>query len=105
MGGTTEALRPTGQRAFSLEKQKMEQGRRNTVPSQPSSFSMFLLRLWMWAVPIIMLAVAAFFAVYAATDERWGLFVVMIVMGWLAIGLLVLHWWVLYRFGSKAGGD
>ena len=63
---------------------------------------MFVLRLWMWAVPILMLTAAFVFGVIAASDGRWGLLLVMIVMGFMAIGLFVFHWWVLYRFGSRA---
>ena len=70
--------------------------------SPPSSFGMFVLRLWMWAIPVLMLVAAIVFSAIAATDERWGLLAVMIVMGLLAVGLLVFHWWVLYRFGSRA---
>ena len=72
----------------------------STAPQQ--SFGMFVLRLWMWAVPILMLVAAFVFGAIAVADERWGLLVVMIVMGLMAIGLLVFHWWVLYRFGSRA---
>jgi hypothetical protein len=52
-----------------------------------------------------MLLTAIFFAAIAVADGRWGLFIVMIFMGLIAIGLLVFHWWVLYRFGAPAGGD
>ena len=62
---------------------------------------MFVLRLWMWTVPILMLVAAFIFGAIAAADERWGLLLVMIVMGLMALGLLVFHWWVLYRFGSR----
>ena len=68
----------------------------------PASFGMFILRLWMWAVPILMLVAAFLFGAIAVADERWGLLLVMIVMGLMALGLLVFHWWVLYRFGSRA---
>ena len=72
----------------------------STAPQQ--SFGMFVLRLWMWAVPILLLLAAFLFGAIAASDGRWGLLFVMIVMGLMAIGLLVFHWWVLYRFGSRA---
>jgi hypothetical protein len=26
----------------------------------------------------------------------------MVVMGLMAIGLFIFHWWVLYRFGSRS---
>jgi hypothetical protein len=84
----------------------MEEGRRKRSISaagvrQPDGFGVFVLRLWMWAVPILMLAAAFLFGAIATANERWGLLVVMIVMGCMAIGLLVFHWWVLYRFGSR----
>jgi hypothetical protein len=84
----------------------MEQGTRQkgsrAQAEPPESFGMFVLRLWMWAVPIVMLAVAVIFGTIAVVDGRWGLFVVMLVMGAIAISLFVFHWWVLYRFGSRA---
>jgi hypothetical protein len=72
----------------------------STAPQQ--SFGMFVLRLWMWAVPILMLVAAFLFGAIAAVDARWGLLFVMIIMGLMALGLLAFHWWVLYRFGSRA---
>ena len=71
-------------------------------PAQPESFGMFVLRLWMWAVPVVMFAAAVIFAGIAVAGDRWGLFVVMLFMGCIAVSLLVFHWWVLYRFGSRA---
>jgi hypothetical protein len=59
----------------------------------------------MWAMPVVMFIVAAVFAGVAIADERWGLFIVMLLMGCVAISLLVFHWWVLYRFGTRAGGE
>ncbi len=57
------------------------------------------LRLWLWLVPIAMVAVAGVLSVIAALGGRWALLAVMIVVGVFGIGLLVLHWWVMYRFG------
>jgi hypothetical protein len=84
----------------------MQGGRRETRPaavnsSQPDSFGMFVLRLWMWAVPVMMLAAAVVFGGIAVADGKRGLFVVMLFMGAIAVSLFVFHWWVLYRFGSK----
>jgi hypothetical protein len=67
--------------------------------AQPESFGMFVLRLWLWAVPIVMFAAAAIFGTIAVIDGQWGLFVVMLFIGCIAVSLLVFHWWVLYRFG------
>jgi len=84
----------------------MEGGRRDSRPAavdsgQPESFGMFVLRLWMWAVPIVMFAAAVIFGTIAAVDGRWGLLVVMLFMGAIAVSLFIFHWWVLYRFGSR----
>ncbi len=62
---------------------------------------MFVLRLWMWAVPLVMLAASLVFVVIAAVDGRWGLLVAMIVIAATAVGLCVFHWWALYRLGKK----
>ena len=62
---------------------------------------MFVLRLWMWAVPVVMLAVSILFAVIAASDGNWGLLVLMIFMALIAIGLFTLHWWLMYRIGKS----
>ena len=84
-----------------MREESGSQRRRGTVGPQ-QSFGMFVLRVWMWAVPILMLAVAIVFGAIAAADGRLGLLAVMLVMGLMAIGLFVFHWWVLYRFGSRA---
>jgi len=84
----------------------MEQGTRQkgtgAQAGQPESFGMFVLRLWMWAVPVVMFAVAVIFGGLAVADGKWGLFVVMLFMGAIAVSLFIFHWWVLYRFGSRA---
>jgi hypothetical protein len=85
----------------------MEQGSRKPTraavePPQSESFGMFVLRLWMWAVPVVMFAAAIIFGGIAVADGKWGLFVVMLFMGCIAVSLFAFHWWVLYRFGSRA---
>ncbi len=92
------ALRPTGRGFFCRKK---EDGRWDAA-AQPESFGMFVLRLWMWAVPVLMFVAAAVFGGIAVADGKWGLFVVMLFIGCIAVSLFVFHWWVLYRFGSKA---
>jgi hypothetical protein len=62
---------------------------------------MFVLRLWMWAVPVVMFIAAVIFGGIAVANGTWGLFVIMLVMALTAIALFVFHWWVLYRFGSR----
>ncbi len=84
----------------------MEQGTRRdraaaSPPAQPEGFGMFVLRLWMWAVPVLMFAAAVVFGAIAVSDSDWGLVAVMAVMGLTAIALFVFHWWVLYRFGGR----
>jgi hypothetical protein len=67
-----------------------------------NSMTMAILRVWLWAVPVVMLLAAAVFGVIAGADGRWGLVGVMVVMGLIAVGLMVLHYWALYRFGKGA---
>ncbi len=63
-----------------------------------------LLRAWMWLVPVAILLTSAIFATVAALDGRWGLLAIMVLVGvFFGLGLLVVHWWVMYRFGSAAG--
>jgi len=62
---------------------------------------MFFLRAWMWIAPVAMLVVSGVFAVLSALDGNWGLMAVMVVIGVVAVGMLVLHWWLLYRFGRQ----
>ena len=66
---------------------------------------MRILRLWLWLVPITLLMAAVVFAVVAALNDRWALFAVMVVMGFLAVGLLWFHWWAMYRFGGGRGTE
>jgi hypothetical protein len=83
----------------------MEQGTRperaTSPPAQPESFGMFVLRLGMWAAPVLIFAASAVFGVIAASDSDWGLLAVMVVMGLTAVALFVFHWWVLHRFGRR----
>ena len=58
------------------------------MSKQPESMSMTFLRIWLWVVPIAMLAVSGVFGVIAALDGSWGLLAVMVIMGLFAIGLL-----------------
>ena len=74
---------------------------RRTGSAQPESFGMFVLRLWMLAVPVVMFGASVVFGGIAVANGSWGLFVIMLVMAVTAIALFVFHWWVLYRFGSR----
>jgi hypothetical protein len=77
--------------------------RRTTSPPMPeqSAFTMFVLRAWMWVAPIAIIVASAVFSTIAVLDERWALLAVMLVMGVFGVALLLLHWWLLYRFGAQ----
>ena len=62
---------------------------------------MFVLRLWMWAVPLVMLAVSLLFAAIAVANGSWGLLALMMFMALIAIGLFTLHWWLMNRIGRS----
>jgi hypothetical protein len=66
-----------------------------------NSLTMLFLRVWLWLVPIAMLGAALLFGGIAAADGRWGLVGVMVVLALVAGGLMVLHYWLLYRFGKE----
>ena len=68
-----------------------------------NSLGMVFLRVWLWLMPIGMLLAAFGFGVYAAVDGQWALFGVMLFMAFVAVGLLILHYWILYRFGKEPG--
>jgi membrane protein YdbS with pleckstrin-like domain len=70
-----------------------------------NSLSMTVLRVWMWLVPFVMLVGSVVFGAIAANDGNWALVAVMVVIGVTAIGLLYLHYWVMYRFGKNAGQE
>lgn len=67
-----------------------------------NGLTMLILRAWMWLVPIGMLVAACVFGGIAAADGRWGLVVLMTFIGVVALGLMLLHYWLLYRFGKGA---
>ena len=82
----------------------MEQTPRRPVrppPPEPQGLTIFVMRAWMWLVPIAIIIAALVFGAVAALDGRWALFGVMLVMLTIGVGLLFLHWWLLYRFGSQ----
>jgi membrane protein YdbS with pleckstrin-like domain len=68
-----------------------------------NSISMLVLRVWMWIVPVVMLLGAVVFGAIAAADGNWALVAVMFVIGVTAVGLMYLHYWVMYRFGKGTG--
>jgi len=73
----------------------MEEDRRIESPS------LRLLRLWLAAAPLAMLALAALFAVLAASDENWGLLAAMVVLGLAAVALFAAQAWVVRRYVGR----
>ena len=71
-------------------------------PATDNSLTMLVLRVWLWLVPIVMLGTAVVFGGIAVADGRWALFGVMIVLGLVAGGMMLLHYWLLYRFSKDA---
>jgi hypothetical protein len=67
-----------------------------------NSLGMVLLRAWLWLVPVGMFIAAIAFGVYAALEGNWALFGFMMVIGFVAVMLLIFHWWILYRFGKES---
>ncbi|MBI1884898.1 MAG: hypothetical protein HYS09_01025 [Chloroflexi bacterium] len=57
-----------------------------------------LLRLWLAAAPLAMLALAVLFAVLAAGEERWGLVGAMVVLALVAAGLFAVQRWALNKY-------
>lgn len=76
----------------------MQHRRRGAGPEGPGTFA---LRLWLWAVPLVMLLGAVVFGLIAALDGRWPLFGMMVLVALFALGLLFLHYWAMYRFGRE----
>ncbi len=70
--------------------------------TQADSPSMRLLRLWLWAAPLSMLALAVLFGVLAVGEEEWGLLAAMVVLALVALGLFVVQWRLLKRLRETA---
>ena len=58
---------------------------------------MRLMRLWLWAAPLGMLALATLFGVLAVAEGRWGLVAAMVLLALVAVGLFVVQWRLLKR--------
>jgi len=69
----------------------MEQGTRVEGPAAR------LLRLWLWAAPLAMLALAILFGVLTVREEKWGLLAAMVVLALTAVGLWLVQWRLLRR--------
>ena len=98
MGGTTDALRPKRTGAFFVWRLEVRQ-----MAGQGQGVG-FALRVWMWFVPIAMLVASVVFGAIAAANGSWGLLAVMVFLGMTGLGLLLVHWWLLYRFGVTPEG-
>lgn len=62
---------------------------------------MVALRAWLWFVPVALLVASISLSVVAALDGRWPLLAAMALIGVFALGLMVFHWWAMYRFGGQ----
>ncbi len=66
---------------------------------------MRLMRLWLWAAPLSMLALAVVFAVLAVDERKWGLLAAMALLALVAVGLFVVQWRLLRRLGALDNKD
>ena len=66
---------------------------------------MRLMRLWLWAAPLGMLALATLFGVLAVAEGRWGLLAAMVLLALVAIGLFVVQWRLLKRLRRMEDSD
>ncbi len=64
-----------------------------------------LMRLWLWAVPLGMLALATLFGVLAVAEGKWGLLAAMVLLTLVAIGLFVVQWRLLKRLWRTEDSD
>ncbi len=62
-----------------------------------------MLRLWLWAAPLGMLALAALFGVLAVAEGKWGLLAAMVLLALVAIGLFMVQWRLLRRLRETNG--
>ena len=61
---------------------------------------MRLMRLWLWAAPLGMLALAVLFGVLAVAEGKWGLVAAMVLLALVAVGLFIVQWRLLRRMGG-----
>ena len=78
-------------------RRKSEEGRLVDAPG------MRLMRLWLWTAPLAMLALAALFGWLAVDEGKWGLLVAMVLLALVAVGLFVVQWRLLRRYGGAEG--
>ncbi len=70
---------------------KMEERTRADGPA------MRLMRLWLWAAPLGMLALAVLFGVLAVAEGMWRLLSAMVLLALVAVGLCMVQWRLLKR--------
>ncbi len=56
-----------------------------------------MMRLWLWAAPLGMLALSTLFGVLAVAEGKWGLVAAMVLLALVAVGLFVVQWRLLKR--------
>ncbi len=66
---------------------------------------MRLMRLWLWAAPLGMLALATLFGALAADEGKWGLVAAMVPLALVAVGLFVVQWRLLKRLQRTEDSD
>ncbi len=66
---------------------------------------MRLMRLWLWAAPLGMLALATLFGALAAAEGKWGLVAAMVPLALVAVGLFVVQWRLLKRLQRTEDSD
>ncbi len=82
-----------------MRAQKMER------PAGSDGPGMRLMRLWLWAAPLGMLALAVLFGVLAVGEGKWGLLAAMVLLALVAIGLFVVQWRLLKRLREMEDSD
>ncbi len=83
----------------------MEQPAGNNGPAMPSGPAMRLMRLWLWAAPLGMLAAATLFGVLAVAEGKWGLVAAMVLLALVALGLFVVQWRLFKRLRRTEDSD
>ncbi len=88
-----------------MRTQKMERPAGNDGSGMPNGPAMRLMRLWLWATPLGMLATATLFGVLAVAEGKWGLVVAMVLLALVAVGLFVVQWRLFKRLRRTEGND
>ena len=74
-------------------------------PAGSDGPGMRLMRLWLWAAPLGMLALATLFGVLAVAEGKWGLLAAMVPLALVAVGLFVVQWRLLKRLQRTEDSD